>query len=49
MEQQRNPMGMRVNQPQMQSQTQNHNLDGTQYDQGRPTVKLETNIITQIH
>ena len=30
MEQQGNPMGIRVNQPQMQSQTKHHNLDGTQ-------------------
>ena len=30
MEQQGNPTGTRVNQPQIQNQTQNHNLEGTQ-------------------
>ena len=41
MEQQGNPMGMRVNQPQMQNQTQNRNLDGTQKKQGQPTSETQ--------
>ena len=49
MKQQGNSMGMTINQSKIQIQTQNHNLEGTQYKQGQLVTKLKNNIIIQIH